>query len=118
MTTVERHADCQNSPKNQWVQELAIALEDGSAARESLSDTVEWHGLSEGFLKGPDAVTQQLHQHPKPERIRVIQAISHGKVGMAHGETQFNDGKIRRFCHVFEFTNTKATALALIRTYA
>ena len=58
MTKIEESRDCGNSPKNSFVQTVAIALETGEALPEAFSDAVVWHGAGTEPLpdsRGPDA---------------------------------------------------------------
>lgn len=109
--------NCGNSPKNQFVQDVAIALETGQITSETLSETVVWLGPSPSTLNGRTAIINHARSRAKPQTVRILSAISHGKVGMANGETTLKGGEVRRFCHVIEFTNSKATTVALIQTY-
>lgn len=118
MTRIKASGDCGNSPKNKFVQDIAIALEAGKSAPDMFSETVVWEGVHEAPLKGQDALSDVLATLEEPAVITVEHAISHGKVGAASGEVTFNDGRIRRFSHVVEFTNAKANCVAVIKSYA
>jgi hypothetical protein len=117
MVRVTGSKDCGNSPKNQFTQEVAVALEAGQIAAEMLDDEIVWHGLSTNTLEGISAVQQFLAKRAKPVSIFVEHAISHGRVGMANGEVTLKDGTRRRFSHVFDFTNAKGNCVATINSY-
>ncbi|MGX1500410.1 hypothetical protein ACSSV1_005475 [Labrenzia sp. MBR-25] len=118
MTQVHGSKDCGNSPKNKFVQDVAVSLECGDAVPSAFSEDVIWEHPSKGPISGRDAVFEDLGTRPKPSCVVVQHAIAHGKVGAASGEVAFTNGDTRRFCHVFEFTNTKANCVAIVRTYS
>jgi len=110
--------DCGNSPKNKFVQDVAVAIESGEAVPSAFGDDVTWEQPSTEPMSGQRAVLEHLGDRPTPSSITVQHAISHGRVGAASGEVTLPGGHTRRFCHVFEFTNTKANCVASIRSYS
>lgn len=114
---IQGSRDCGNSPKNRFVQALAIAIEAGTNLSDSVSQTIVWEGASPKPVMGSEAFVATLRRRKAPQAITVEHAISHGKVGAACGTVLEADGRERRFAHVFEFTNTKANCVAVIRTY-
>ena len=118
MTEIHGSRDCGNSPKNKFVQDIAIALETGEAVPQDFSEDVVWEGASEEPINGRRALFQELARRTTPIAITVEHAISHGKIGSASGEAALGNGRSRRFSHIFEFTNAKANRVAVIKTYA
>lgn len=116
-TEIIGSADCGNSPKNAFVQDIAIALETGVALAEIFDPELTWIRSSTETVEGQAAVLRALSSIHPPTKIMVEHAISHGKVGMASGERTLTDGLKRPFCHVIEFTNSKARCVVSIRTY-
>lgn len=108
--------DCGNSPKNKFVQDVAVAMECGEAMPDAFSEDVTWEQPAQPIF-GKDAVLDYLGSLTKPTSVTVQHAISHGKVGAASGEVTLENGQIRRFCHMFEFTNSKANCVAVVRSY-
>ena len=117
MVEITGSGDCGNSPKNQFAQDVAVALETGRIAPGMLSEAVSWSGPGEVRAEGIEAVRQALQERPEVSAIVIEHAISHGRVGMANGVTVLRDGRRRRFSHVFEFTSTKAACVAAISSY-
>ena len=117
MTRIQGSRDCGNSPKNQFVQDAAIALEKGDGPATIWSEDVIWQGIAETPVTGRDAVSNLLAKKTAPAEIVIEHAISHGKVGAACGETLLASGQKYRFSHVFEFTNAKADCIATIKSY-
>lgn len=118
MTRIHGSRDCGNSPKNQFVQDAAIALEAGGGPGTIWSADVIWQGIADAPVAGRDAVAHLIAQRPAPAEIIIEHAISHGKVGAACGEITLTSGQKRRFSHVFEFTSAKADCIATIKSYA
>lgn len=110
--------DCGNSPKNKFVQDVAVALECGEAVPSAFSEGVIWERSSTEPISGKDAVFEELETRPKPSSVVVQHAISHGKVGAASGEVTFTNGFAQRFCHVFEFTSARANCVAVVKSYS
>lgn len=117
MAQVHGSKDCGNSPKNKFVQDVAVALECGEAIPGAFSEIVIWEIASMQPISGKDTVFKEFAARPKASSIVVQHAISHGKVRAACGEATFTNGDTRRFCHVFEFTNAKGNCVAVIRSY-
>ncbi len=115
---IQGSRDCGNSPKNRFVQDFAIAIETGDVLPDRVSETIVWEGAFQKPVMGSAAFDAALKRRKAPQAITVEHAISHGKVGAACGTVLGADGQERRFAHVFEFTNTKANCVAVIRTYA
>ncbi|NGQ92851.1 hypothetical protein G5V65_18320 [Rhodobacter sp. HX-7-19] len=116
-TEIIGSADCGNSPKNAFVQDIAIALETGVASVEIFDPEITWARTSTKTLEGQAGVLQALSSTPQVIRVVVQHAISHGKIGAANGDTLLANGVKRPFCHVFEFTNGKARSVVSITTY-
>lgn len=117
MTEIHGSKDCGNSPKNTFVQKIAIALEGGEAKLENFSEDVIWERSAEVQVTGRSALAKALMAQAAPTVITVYHAISHGKAGAASGEVTLANGEGRRFSHVLEFTNAKANCVSRIRSY-
>lgn len=118
MTVIQASKSCGNSPKNRFVQDVAISLETGEIEPGVLSDDVVWYGVTSEPLEGRNAVEDELAERAKPSAIVVEYALSHGKIGAANGEVTLANGHTRRFSHVLVFTSLKATCVAVIKSYA
>lgn len=92
MTEIHHSSSCGNSPKNKRVEDIAIALE-----------------LGEHPAHNPPTI--------KPAAITITHAIAHGKVGAANGYTRFQNGSVRRFAHIIEFTSAACNAIAHVESY-
>jgi len=115
MVEIMGSRDCGNSPKNQFAQDVAIALETGQVAPGMLSEDVVW--TRDVPVNGREAVRQAISEQPDVSAVVIEHAISHGRVGMANGLVTLADGRRRRFSHVFDFTNTKGNCVAAINSY-
>ena len=118
LTQIQGSKDCGNSPKNQFVQDVSVAIECGEAMPDAFSEDVTWEQPEKQRISGKTDVLEHVRSRPSPTSITVLHAISHGKVGAANGEVTLANGHTRRFCHVFEFTNTKANCISVIKSYS
>ena len=118
MTKVQGSSDCGNSPKNKFAQEVAIALETGEFLADGFSDDLVWYDNTDEPVQGKAAVVSALDGAAKPTSIVVDHAIAHGKVGAANGEVTLASGYKRRFSHIIEFTSTKGSKVAVVKSYS
>jgi hypothetical protein len=120
MTKISGSGDCGNSPKNQLLEKLAIALVLGDpAALELLSADVVWQQVGQAEQRGHDAVRQHLTQRASEPiaELQIEHVVNHGKAGAVNGSVRYADTRCLMFCHMFEFSNTKGTAVKQIRSY-
>ncbi|EEW60970.1 conserved hypothetical protein [Ruegeria sp. TrichCH4B] len=118
MTRIQASKDCGNSPKNRFVQAIAIALETGNATLEDYAEDIIWKRATETPLRGKTAFLGALAAREKPAAVIVEHAISHGKVGAASGEVNLGGGAKRRFCHVVEFASVMGDRVTTLKSYA
>lgn len=117
MTEINDSADCGNSPKNRFVQDIAIALETGAGQDDQFDENVVWTRTPDEQITGRDALIASVAAKESAAKVIVEHAISHGKVGAANGEVILANGHRYRFCHVIVFTNVKANCVATIASY-
>lgn len=115
MTIVRGSTDCGNSPKNLFVQTVAVALVSGELIADAFAKGASWHHPA-GVMEGRSAIGEWLAQQPKPTEVTIAHAISHGRVGAASG-TLILDGQESRFAFIVEFTSTKANVVSRIESY-
>ena len=118
MTTINGSKDCGNSPKNSFVEKIAIALTTGRAEEGDFSKDVIWEGSLGETVEGRPALFQAVASQPKPDIVTIEHAISHGRAGAASGRLTLVNGEVRRFCHVLEFTSVKANCISTIKSFA
>lgn len=120
MTKIERSKDCGNSPKNQLVEDLAVALAlgDRHAVAHLLTTDAFWRIVGGKAFRGREAVLQALEHRDGDsiEKLIILHVVSHGKSGAVDGTIQYRDAE-RGFCHVFEFGNAKGTSVSAIISY-
>lgn len=120
MTQVQRSDGCDNSPKNLFVQEAAIALRtqgtDFLATR--ISADAAWASAGRELLRGKTAVLDAVRLAPERlARLTVFLAFTHGKAGAVNGVLEFADGRTEHFCDVFEFSSVKGVEIRAITSY-
>jgi hypothetical protein len=120
MTKIVRSQDCGNSPKNQLVENLAVALSTGDdrAASGLITEEVQWEIVGSGTLRGRESVLQTLRDLNGQAivQLTILHVVTHGKSGAVNGTVRFPDAE-RCFCDVFEFGNAKATRVSRIMSY-
>lgn len=120
MTDIVPSGDCGNSPKNQFAERIAVALE--ASDTEFLSDLLEsdfnWEVGSDN-LRGPEPVLTRLASVKPPARLIIDRVVTHGKAGAVNGVAEFSrPRRRRRFCHVLTFTNTQCNRLGRITSFS
>lgn len=121
MTKVIIGEDCGNSPKNIFVQELTIAFAkaDSRFLLKNVTDDVRWNILGDQVIQGKDDFAEVLEERKNDQaaELSIHHIATHGKAGAADGKIKFKNGKIRAFCNVYEFSNTKGTSVKEITSY-
>lgn len=120
MIDITPSRECGNSPKNQFAEQIALALEsrDVDILRNALDEHVIWE-RSDGSISGRDQVVAQLENMQRPDGLRVDHVVTHGKAGAVNGVTEFKGTeRDRRFCHVLTFTNTKCQTVQRITSFS
>ncbi len=115
-----RSQSCGNSPKNQLVENLTIALFTGElqSQLELVTDDVQWNNVGVNSLCGQQALLLELETIRRRviRKLTIGHAISHGKAGAVQGEIQYETTK-EGFCFFYEFANIKGTSVRLITSY-
>jgi SnoaL-like domain len=121
MTKVIIGEDCGNSPKNIFVQELTIAFAKGESKfiLDRVTDDIRWNIVGDTLIEGKDNFIKAIERmkNDKVAQLTIHHVATHGKAGAVNGTSTFEDGKTRAFCHVYEFSNTKAVAVKEIISY-
>jgi hypothetical protein len=115
---ITTRADCGNSPKNQFVEALTIALAKGSrrALWKMLAVDVEWCVAGGPVFHGIETVAQVAEQGGIAELI-IDTVITHGRSGAVSGTRRMTDGREIAFCFVFEFTSAKGDRVGRLVEY-
>ena len=117
MVQITRSPDCANSPKNQRVEDIALALLGvGDLPDTALSEGAVWDRAG-GSISGRTAIQTARATLPACQDIRVDQVVSHGKAGTASGVVVRAGEGARLFCHVIRFTSATAQQVAQIVSF-
>ena len=111
--------DCGNSPKNQFVEKIAIALETGDwdFLGEVLSEGAVWELTDKRAAEG-DSLRAHIQSSGKEvSLVKIDHVISHGKSGSANGYIQDEKGKVLHFCHIIEFKSAKCVKINRVCSY-
>jgi len=121
MTKIIESDDCGNSPKNQLLQRLTIAIATGAtrAALDSVTDDIHWTMAGQPPIDGKaafaDALTQTIKRSVR--ELTIAHVVNHGKAGAVNGTSNLTNGQTRAFCNMFAFSTTKGTAVKAITSY-
>jgi hypothetical protein len=121
MPELKLSADCGNSPKNQFVEQLAVALLLGDRAtlEASLSENLLYERAGDETSLGKAELLAGKHL-PADETLASLEiehVLSHGRVGAVNAIARFASGRTWSFCCVCEFLNNKATSIKSIKIY-
>ena len=119
MPQIKPGNDCGNSPKNLFLQNLTIAMASGNAQRISrfLTPDVVWQTAGGKPVSGVEQVCKTITRFGPATLLEIEHVITHGKAGAVNGIVQFGRKK-RAFCHVYEFSSARGTAVKQITAYA
>ncbi len=112
---VKKSSDCGNSPKNDLVQNIAIALFEGDVAflNDVVSEDFEWQVSSAKTLTKIGASPLEVR---KMTSIEIDLAISHGKSGTVSGVLKSNTSE-KRFSIIIEFTSASGKKVRRATNY-
>lgn len=119
MTKVNASANCGNSPKNLFLQNLTIAFATGDRAYllESVTGDIRWNIAGQRIIQGKDAFSTALEEMRRAAEITIQHVVSHGKAGAVNGTLVLENGKTYAFCDVYEFSGAKAASVKEITSY-
>ncbi len=119
MTKVNASANCGNSPKNLFLQNLTIAFATGDRAYllESVTGDIRWNIAGQRIILGKDAFSTALAEMRQAAEITIQHVVSHGKAGAVNGTRVLENGKTYAFCDVYEFSSAKAASVKEITSY-
>lgn len=121
MTEVVRSGDCGNSPKNVFVETLAVALATGDrdVVAASIVDDAQWRVVGHEPVQGKGGIAAALRADGKRKAKRLVidRAMTHGRAGAVNGTVEFSGGKICEFCDVYEFGSAKGNSVSRITSY-
>jgi hypothetical protein len=122
MVNVVRSADCGNSPKNAFLERLAIAIatRDAKAVRDCIADDARWIVVGTDPIAGKERIAAALeHAHAdRIARVTIGRVVSHGKAGAVNGTVEYTSGRTVEFCDMYDFASAKGSSVARITSYA
>lgn len=113
--------DCGNSPKNNLLKDLTIAIVNGDVEfiLASVTDDICWNIVGNMLIRGKDDFAEVLEQMKKDQTttLTIKHIATHGKAGAVDGTIKMKNGKTLAFCDVYEFVNTTGTRVKEITSY-
>ena len=119
MTKIVKSGDCGNSPKNQFAQDLAIAIakRDSKFLLDVATDDFTWNKVGHQLIDNKESLEEVVLASKEVEEVVIDRVTTHGRVGAANGTLRYADGTSAGFCHVYSFGNTKGTNIRTITSY-
>ncbi len=120
MITVKKTKDCGNSPKNNLVANLFVALvtQNKNLLKSYIKPNFTCINSSEQSLE--ESLENQTFYNFKPIKkgtLHVLNITSHGKFAAANGKIQFSPKKFAYVSAFFEFNSASAKALSQVHLY-
>lgn len=121
MMIVIGSGDCGNSPKNQFLEDLSVAIALGDTGKifRGVTEDAAWEIVGKTRVQGRQNLAEAVEQvqFKNLVEVRILHVASHGRTGAANGVQRGADGKTLHFCHMFEFGSLKGTNVKEIMTY-
>jgi hypothetical protein len=112
------NADSGNSPKNNFVQnlEIAISKSDFDFIEDSTSEDLEWEVCGHGTYKGSHAVSSALKALNliSAKELTIEYVLSHGKTGASKSLRASGEGNSQYVSHFFRFSSAKGVQVSRI----
>ena len=94
-----------------------MARGDETAARERITDGIEWHAVGRRPVVGADEFCRAFSRYGPASALSIEHVISHGRSGAVNGIVAFGE-KRRAFCHVYEFSNARGARVSSLTSYS
>ena len=121
MPKVVHSPDCGHSPKNQFLQDLAIARWtcDRQALDRMMTDDIAWNVIGGEKLFGKETVLDAVANRKLGviAKLTIVHVSQHGKVGAVNGWLKFRTGAMIDFCDICEFASVKGTSVSSVTSY-
>lgn len=121
MTKIIASTDCGNSPKNAFLQSLAVALASGDVQYilAGVTEDVRWNIIGREYIQGKGELTAALERMKTTRAVEITihHVTSHGRAGAVNGTLLLQDGRTRAFCDVYEFSGAKGSSVREITSY-
>ena len=114
---IHRSKDCGHSPKQKLLENFAVAIAcaDAKTVEQLTSADAVWQRPGRKPVAGQPAVIKEVGKLKPVSELQIESVVSHGRKGAVAGSFT-TDGKTRAFSHFMEFTNTKCTQIAELRS--
>ena len=120
MTEINRSGDCGNSPKNQLVENVSVALAtaDVDALSGWITDEVRWEIVGGATVSGRSELADAVERlgREEPTAVTIEHVMTHGKAGAVSGRVAFGQDS-REFCDVYEFSSARGTHVKSIKSF-
>lgn len=120
MTKINIVANCENSPRKEFLKEYNIAFATGNAdfIIEHASNEINWIIYGDKTVIGKKDFNKEVNKMKEyiADEMTLHHIITHGSEASANGEIKMN-GRVYAFCDIYQFTNTTSLILKKIQSY-
>ncbi|WP_424963658.1 nuclear transport factor 2 family protein [Ekhidna sp.] len=120
MTKVTIKADCNNSPKKEFLKDLNVAFATGDAnfIIKNVSDDIHWNIYGDKEIKGKEAFSKEINimKDYVADEVIVHSIVTHGAEAALDGE-MIMGGKSYAFCDMYQFTSAGSNTIKAMRSY-
>jgi hypothetical protein len=109
MVKINVEADCENSPKKEFIRDFEVAFPEKkrTVILDSIDDNISWEMVGESVINGKADAEEMLDTmlDGTITELTIENIITHGDAGSANGTISFEDGRVFSFCDIFNFTS-------------
>jgi hypothetical protein len=120
MTKITINADCNNSPKKEFLKDFNVAFATGDAdfIINNVSDDIHWVMYGDKELKGKKDFTKEINimKDYVADELTVHSIVTHGAEAALNGEIKMG-GKAYAFCDVYRFASAGSTKIEELKSY-
>ncbi|SNT10281.1 SnoaL-like domain-containing protein [Ekhidna lutea] len=120
MTKITINADCNNSPKKEFLKDFNVAFATGDAdfIIDHVSDDIHWVMYGDKELKGKKDFAREINimKDYVADEMTVHSIVTHGAEAALNGEIKMG-GKTYAFCDVYRFSSAGSTTIKELKSY-
>lgn len=121
MTNINLSGGCGNSPKNDLIEKMTVALliGDSDFALARLTADIRWEFVGRKTISGAENIDAELSRiaAKRPLDLTIATVVSHGRAGAVSGSMKTESGKTFAFSFIYEFGSAKAENFRKITSF-
>lgn len=120
MTKITIKADCDNSPKKEFLKDFNVAFATGDAEFiiNNVSDDIHWWLYGDKELAGKEAFSKEINimKDYVADEVIIHSIVTHGREAALNGEIKMG-GKSYAFCDIYHFISAGSNTIKELRSY-